>query len=143
MVESNGAVREDRPADTVPAGPSLPAAGDPAPGLPTEDHWAALLHLCPLPACLTAAADGRFLDANARYLALIGYELDELVGRTAAELGIWGSPVERAALVAAVRERGALRDQGSRSRPRAAGGATCSSRSRWPGRRGRTPCSPC
>ena len=46
----------------------------------------------PVPACMTTLGqDERFLEVNDAFLALTGYARDEVVGRTAHELGMWSS----------------------------------------------------
>ena len=54
-------------------------------------------------------ADGRYLDVNDAFSLVFGYAREEVVGRTAGELGLWPSAAERAAFVAAVIEAGMIR----------------------------------
>ncbi len=65
------------------------------------------------------AESGRFLAANARLCELVGYTHDELIGRTAVELGIWHEVTSRAALVARVEVDGEVRDFAARMRTKA------------------------
>lgn len=43
--------------------------------------------------------DGRFVEVNEAWLRMTGYERDEVIGRSAFELGLWEDPGERATLV--------------------------------------------
>ena len=99
MGEANGS---GRGAILAPPFPAWPAAG--------PDPWAAVLHLCPLPACLNAVGDNRFLDANDHFLRLTGYGRDELIGRTPEAVGVWDGGERRAAIVAGSRQPGGLPD---------------------------------
>jgi PAS domain S-box-containing protein len=58
--------------------------------------------------------DARVLDANDAQAGMLGYARDELVGRSAVELGVWRDPAELTAIADAVREAlgsGAVRPQ--------------------------------
>ncbi len=74
--------------------------------------------------------DGRFLDANEQFLRTAGYSREEVVGRTANELGLWRRPQDRDRADAAVargghgpRVRGGPLDQErTKARPLAVGG---------------------
>jgi PAS domain S-box-containing protein len=48
-----------------------------------------VIQASPSAAALTRMGDSRFLDANEEKLEMLGYARDELVGKTAAELGVW------------------------------------------------------
>jgi len=53
--------------------------------------------------------DGRFLDANEQFLRTAGYSREEVVGRTANELGLWRRPQHRAELMRRLQEEGTVR----------------------------------
>jgi|GEM_PF-1494526 len=55
-------------------------------------------------------SDGRILDVNGAMLEVLGYGRDEFVGRTSAELGLWPSPVDRAAFSGRLRCERAIRN---------------------------------
>lgn len=48
---------------------------------------------------ISTAAEGRFLEANDTFLRITGFQREEILGRTGAELGLWVDPAERAHLV--------------------------------------------
>ncbi len=65
----------------------------------SEEHFAKAFHLSPMAMTITTLADGRYIDANERFLDLIGYTRDELLGRTAPDLGIWVDNDQRIELI--------------------------------------------
>lgn len=62
-------------------------------------------------ACVMARMkDGLFIDGNEAFLAMFGYQWEELAGRTSAELGMWEDPAQRDRAVTAVRTTGSIRN---------------------------------
>ncbi|MBL8305855.1 MAG: PAS domain S-box protein [Rubrivivax sp.] len=59
---------------------------------------------------LTEIDTGRYAMVNRAFEHTSGWSAAEAIGRTAAELGIWGSPEDRARFVAAVRQNGKVTD---------------------------------
>jgi diguanylate cyclase (GGDEF)-like protein/PAS domain S-box-containing protein len=45
--------------------------------------------------CLSHLEDGRLIDANRAFLNIHGFKKEEILGRTALELNLWASPLER------------------------------------------------
>ncbi|MFN8467831.1 MAG: PAS domain S-box protein [Caldilineaceae bacterium] len=74
-----------------------------------EEQLAKLFDANPGGIAITRQSDGRYLEVNDAYLALVGYSRADLIGRTAVELGIV-PPEERDRLAAPVREHGPIRD---------------------------------
>ncbi len=54
--------------------------------------------------------DGNYIDANQAYLNVFGFEREEIIGKTAGELGVWKNPDDRQKLVAELSRTGACRD---------------------------------
>jgi len=52
---------------------------------------------------ISRLADGRFVEVNSAFLRLFGYSREEVLGRTALELGLWPRPEERAILLERLR----------------------------------------
>ena len=48
---------------------------------------------------VTRLADGLYLDVNQAFLDVMGYEGNEVIGRTALDLGVWADPRDRRGLV--------------------------------------------
>jgi PAS domain S-box-containing protein len=70
-----------------------------------EERFAKVFHASPVSITITGLADGRFIDVNESFLSLMGYQRDEVVGRTAAELGVWVHQEDRARVIQALREQ--------------------------------------
>ncbi|MDA8410979.1 MAG: PAS domain S-box protein [Treponema sp.] len=58
----------------------------------TEERFALVFRHSPMPAAITRAESGIFLDVNNAYIALFGYAKHELIGRGSREVGIWVDP---------------------------------------------------
>ena len=70
-------------------------------GLGSEgDRFLRLFRAAPVPMALTDTASRHFVEANDRWCEVTGYARGQLVGRSALELGIWGDPKQRDALLA-------------------------------------------
>jgi PAS domain S-box-containing protein len=54
----------------------------------SEEKFLTIFQRSPTPTFLLSLPEGRFMDANRAYLDLVGYEKDELMGKTTLELGI-------------------------------------------------------
>lgn len=63
-----------------------------------------------LAAVITTQDEDRFLEVNAGYTQLTGYEAEEVVGRTSAELGMWSSREDQEKLREAFRRSGDFRE---------------------------------
>jgi PAS domain S-box-containing protein len=59
---------------------------------------------------LTELATGRYVMVNESFYRVTGYAAEQVIGRTASELGIWHTPSDRDRLVAALEDQGAARD---------------------------------
>ena len=87
----------------------------------SEDRLAKIFRSSPGAIAITRIADGVFLDANQAYEDLLGYSREQLLGRTAAELGILPANT-RAMLAAAAQEHTYVR--GAETQCVTAGGRT-------------------
>ncbi len=80
------------------------AAASPLP-LPFER----LFHASPVPLALSHLPDGRLLAVTDSFLAITGFQRDELIGRSATELGLWAHAEEREAFVETLGSHGVVR----------------------------------
>ncbi len=71
-----------------------------------EDRFSKAFRLAPVAITISTLANGRFVDVNDQFCRLSGFERDELIGKTALELGLWGGQENRTAIVEALREHG-------------------------------------
>jgi PAS domain S-box-containing protein len=75
----------------------------------SEARFSAAFHSGPTITAISRASDAKFVLANEAFLQWSGYSRDEVIGRTANELGIWESPAERQRFWEEVRSAGAIR----------------------------------
>ncbi|MGA9377866.1 MAG: PAS domain S-box protein [Phormidium sp.] len=55
----------------------------------SEERFTTIFRASPDPISITSLAEGRFLEVNNRMIEFYGYSREELIGRTAVELGFW------------------------------------------------------
>ncbi|GBC87510.1 Oxygen sensor histidine kinase NreB [bacterium HR12] len=79
--------------------PSVPPAHRP----PLEVLWRAVFEESTEAIVISRAEDGTILDANEAWCRMTGFAREELLGRSAVELGMWPDPDERRALLEAAR----------------------------------------
>ncbi len=70
---------------------------------------------------ISRRSDGVYLDVNDVFLRELGYTREEVLGRTAADLGIWVNPARREEMLAILREQGAIHNHEVRLRRRSGG----------------------
>ena len=59
---------------------------------------------------ISTLEEGLILDVNDEFESMYGYEREEVPGRTSIEIGLWVDPVDRARVVAEIKEKGFVRD---------------------------------
>lgn len=74
----------------------------------SEAKFFGLFRQSPVPHTLVRNLDGQFVEANDAWLAQYGYQLQDVIGRSARELGIWVNPEQREKLVAALVPNGTV-----------------------------------
>jgi PAS domain S-box-containing protein len=72
----------------------------------SEARLSLIFRSSPVGILLGRVSDERIIDANPSFLALTGYGLEELLGRTTAQVGLWADPRQRAQALEQVRETG-------------------------------------
>ncbi len=76
----------------------------------SEEKFSKIFRNSPNPVSITGLVDGRFIDVNDAWVDITGYTQEEAIGKTAAELGIWANPDDRAMVVAELTNKGTIRD---------------------------------
>ncbi len=71
----------------------------------SEERFSALFRANPVPSS-TIDRDGRNLDVNDAWVALLGIAKEDAIGKTAQELGVWNDPLERKSVYQALSQRG-------------------------------------
>ncbi|MBC8001530.1 MAG: PAS domain S-box protein, partial [Opitutaceae bacterium] len=76
----------------------------------SEMRFSAVFHASPVGISIARQADGTIIDVNPAYLSIFGYARDEVIGRTALELGLWADPEERIRMIRLWTDQGGIRD---------------------------------
>lgn len=76
----------------------------------SEDRFSKIFRQGPLAISLTSAIDHRYIDVNETFERFVGFRREELIGRSALEVGIWPDPEERARLAKRLLSEGRLHD---------------------------------
>ena len=77
----------------------------------SEQRFAKIFQATPDLLSISGLKDGNLLEVNEAFLRALGYQRDEVVGRSSSELGIWADEQERLRVHRALEERGEVRDQ--------------------------------
>lgn len=77
----------------------------------SEERFLKLFQANPIPNSVTTLEDGRFLEVNDAFVKDIGYQREEVLGRTVGEVGLWANLDERMPFVKLIKEKGRFRNQ--------------------------------
>jgi len=77
----------------------------------SEERFAKAFRLAPVPMTVSTLSEFRILDVNEAFIAATGYMAEEVIGKNAAELQLWGSSAERKLLEQALEKTGQMRNQ--------------------------------
>ncbi|HEX8962413.1 MAG TPA: PAS domain S-box protein [Rhodocyclaceae bacterium] len=88
----------------------------------SEQKFSQIFHASPVPMSMSRLGDGHFLEVNDAYLREFRWSRQEMLGRTALELGLWISLEQRRIWVASLRRDGRIANYEARLRD-AEGGA--------------------
>jgi PAS domain S-box-containing protein len=72
----------------------------------SEEKFAKAFQFSPDAFLLTSVPDGRITEVNAGAILLSGYSVEEMLGRTTTELGLWADPAARDAYMAEILREG-------------------------------------
>ena len=84
----------------------------------SEEKFALAFQNSPNAMSLSRFRDGRYEDVNDAYASALGYERDELIGRTSSDINLWVDTADRNAIVRKIMETGKVADQEIRYRHR-------------------------
>lgn len=76
-------------------------------GLPLEALWRVVFEESAEGIVISRVADGTILDANEAWCAIVGFAREEVLGRSALDLGMWPDAAERRAMLERARAVGA------------------------------------
>jgi len=72
--------------------------------------FTAILHSSPDPISISTLKEGCVIDVSDSFTSFIGYSREEIIGRTALEIGFWLKPEDRSGMLSALNQRGFVRD---------------------------------
>lgn len=76
----------------------------------SQERFAKAFNACPEPMVLQRLDNGCYVSANQACLTALGLDEDEMLGHTAAEIGLWVHEEQRQAMRAALQQDGEVRD---------------------------------
>ncbi|MCP4249336.1 MAG: PAS domain S-box protein [bacterium] len=98
----------------LPAGTTISPGSKPAPDVAafrlTGDGFVQVFRSSPAGMLISTVDDGTLLDVNDSFVAMSGFRRDELLGRSAVDLGMWARPEQRDRLISALRQGGSVRN---------------------------------
>jgi PAS domain S-box-containing protein len=77
----------------------------------SEMLFSKVFHANPVGGILTVADSGRILEINSSFQSMVGYDRQELIGRTTLELGLWAHQGDRSTIIQALEAQGSLRNR--------------------------------
>ena len=72
----------------------------------SEERFSKTFRSSPLAITISTEADGRYLDVNEAFLQMLGYQREDVIDRTAAELNFWARPTQRIEILRQLAESG-------------------------------------
>jgi len=77
---------------------------------PKEDRYRSAFETCPDGVLIAQVSDGKIVDCNPGLLTILGYEREEVLGRTSIDLDIWADDGDRVKLSEALQDLSGFRD---------------------------------
>lgn len=75
----------------------------------SEERFAKAFQANPSIIAISSYPEGKYVDVNGAFTDTLGFTRDEVIGKTALELGVWSVPSQRQAITTAVDERRLVR----------------------------------
>jgi PAS domain S-box-containing protein len=76
----------------------------------SEERFSKAFRSNPAPTAISTIDEGRFIEVNDRFTEAFGYGRDEIIGRTARELGFWEKLTSREEVIRTLRETGSIKN---------------------------------
>ncbi|BCS52244.1 PAS domain S-box protein [Geobacter sp. SVR] len=76
----------------------------------SEQKFAKVFNSVPALVSISTLKEGGFVEVNETMLKMLGYRREEMIGRTAMELGIWNDLADRARIQQALEEKGSAKN---------------------------------
>ncbi|MGM0611113.1 MAG: PAS domain S-box protein [Thermodesulfobacteriota bacterium] len=70
----------------------------------SEERFSKAFRSSPAPQVISDITTGEFIDVNDRWLDMLGYAREQLIGRTSKEVGIWADPGQRDPIIQKLQE---------------------------------------
>jgi len=84
----------------------------------SEARFSAAFHASPAFISIFRMSNAQYVLANDVFLSFLGYQLEDILGRTCAEIGLWENPVERDLVLHEIQTLGSIRQRECRWRNR-------------------------
>src|SRR5439155_4126301 len=84
----------------------------------SEARFSAAFHASPAFISIVRMSDAQYVLANDVFLSFLGYPLEDILGRTCIEIGLWENPVERDLVLHDMQTLGSIRQRECRWRNR-------------------------
>lgn len=76
-----------------------------------EEKFSKAFHSSPYAILLTRATDGKILEANEGFMAISGYQHEEVIGKTSGELQFWKNSADRIKVIEELHEKRKVHEQ--------------------------------
>ncbi|MBO0859612.1 MAG: PAS domain S-box protein [Chloracidobacterium sp.] len=76
----------------------------------SEESFAKAFRACPDSLAIVRISDAVILEVNDGFVSFSGYDRNEMIGKSAIDLGLWGDPKDRQRALAILNEQGYVRD---------------------------------
>ncbi|HTY59302.1 MAG TPA: PAS domain S-box protein [Bacteroidota bacterium] len=80
----------------------------------SEEKFSRVFYSSPIPMGITVMADGEIIDINESFQSTFGFTREDVQGKKPHEVGLWPVPQQREAIIAQLREHGAVRNRQTR-----------------------------
>ncbi|MGV7928765.1 MAG: PAS domain S-box protein [Spirochaetota bacterium] len=74
----------------------------------SEERFSTAFNASPAPMSISEIETGRFIDANKRFLEMIGHTRDDVIGNTSTDLGLWHDSADRDRMLSLFKNDGTI-----------------------------------